>query len=71
MYYPDIKMLSFRYKLVLFADRILNKRIADEKEAADRFRQASENGDINRMKLALDKQIMRLENRMAEGRILS
>lgn len=71
MYYPDIKMLSFRYKLVLFADRILNKRIAEEKEAADRFRQASENGDINRMKLALDKQIMRLENRMAEGRILS
>ena len=25
MYYPDIKMLSFRYKLVLFADRILDK----------------------------------------------
>lgn len=71
MYYPDIKALSFRYKLVLFADRILDKRIKDEKEAADRFRQASEHGDINRMKLMLDKQIMRLENRMAESRILS
>lgn len=71
MYYPDIKMLCFRYKLVLFADRILDKRIKEEKDVADRFRQASEHGEINRMKLMLDKQIIRLENRMAEGSIIS
>lgn len=71
MYYPDIKSLSFRYKLVLFADRILNKNIKEEKDAAEQFRHASENGDINRMKLTLDKHIMRIENRMTEGRILS
>lgn len=71
MYYPDIKTLSFRYKLVIFADRILDKRIKEEKDAADRFRQVSESGDINRMKLMLDKQIMRIENRMADDRIIS
>lgn len=71
MYYPDIKSLSFRYKLVLFADRILSKNIKEEKDAAEQFRHASENGDINRMKLTLDKHIMRIENRMTEGRILS
>ena len=71
MYYPDIKALSFRYKLVLFADRILEKKVKDEKDALDQLRQASESGDINRMKLMLDKHIMRLENRMEEGRILS
>ena len=27
MYYPDVKKLDFRYKIVLFADRIMNKTI--------------------------------------------
>lgn len=71
MYYPDIKALNFRYKLVLFADRILSKKIKEERDASDRIRQAAESGDINRIKLLLDKQIMRLENRISEGRILS
>ena len=68
MYYPDLKSLNYRYKLMLFADRILDKKNKDEREAADQLRQSSESGDINRIKLMLDKQIMRLENRMAEGR---
>ncbi|MBR2673899.1 MAG: hypothetical protein IKE52_00350 [Mogibacterium sp.] len=67
MYYPDVKKLSFRYKLVLFADRILEKGIKEEKDALEQLRQASESGDVNRIKLMLDKQIMRLENRMSEG----
>ena len=70
MYYPDIKMLSFRYKLVLFADRIMNKVRREERDALDQIRQAAESGDINRIKLSLDKQIMRCENRMAEGRTI-
>ena len=68
MYYPDLKSLNYRYKLMLFADRILDKKNKDEREASDQLRQSSESGDINRIKLMLDKQIMRLENRMAEGR---
>lgn len=71
MFYPDVKALSVRYKLVIFADRILDKKMPDERDAADQFRRASEAGDLNRMKLMLDKQIMRLENRMAEGRSFS
>lgn len=68
MYYPDMKKLDFRYKLVLFADRILNSSIREEREMADRFRAAAEPGDINRIKLFLDKNILRLEGRMGESK---
>ena len=61
MYYPDVKSLDFRYKLVLFADRIMNKRVREEKDSLDGLRQASESGDVNRIKLFLDKSIIRHE----------
>lgn len=67
MYYPDIKKLDFRYKLVLFADRIFDISLKEEREMAERFREAAEPGDINRVKLFLDKNILRLEGRMSEG----
>ena len=66
MYYPDMKRLDFNYKVVLFADRIMNKTIKEEREMAERIREAASPGDINRIKLFLDKTIMRLENRMNE-----
>lgn len=68
MYYPDVKKLEFRYKIVLFADRILNKSIREEREMAERIREAAEPGDMNRIKLFLDKTILRLESRMNESR---
>ena len=68
MYYPDLKTLNYRYKLMLFADRILDKKNKEERDASNQLRQSSESGDINRIKLMLDKQIMRLENRMADSR---
>lgn len=61
MYYPDVKNLSFRYKLVLFADRIINKSNREEKDFLEGMRQASEYGDVNRIKLFLDKCITRME----------
>ena len=64
MYYPDVKKLDFRYKIVLFADRILNKSDREEREMAERIREAAEPGDINRVKMFLDKNLLRLENRM-------
>lgn len=70
MYYPDIKKLDFRYKLVLFADRILNKDIKEEREMADSIREVAEPGDINRIKMFLDKNLLRLEKRMLEGQIV-
>lgn len=63
LYYPDIKKLEFRYKIVLFADRILNKSIREEREMAERIRSAAEPGDINRLKMFLDKTLLRLENK--------
>lgn len=68
MFYPDVKLLDFRYKLVLFADRIMNKEVREEREMAEHIREAAEPGDINRIKLFLDKNIIRLENRMIEVR---
>lgn len=35
---------------------------------AERFREAAEPGDINRIKLFLDKNILRLEGRMNESK---
>ena len=64
LYYPDVKKLEFRYKIVLFADRILNKSIREEREMAERIRTTAEPGDINRLKMFLDKSILRLENNM-------
>lgn len=68
MYYPDVKKLDFRYKIVLFADRIMNKTKKEEREMAERIREAAASGDINRIKLFLDKAIIRLESRMNENK---
>ena len=68
MFYPDAKKLDFRYKIVLFADRVLNKGIREESEMAERIREAAEPGDMNRIKLFLDKNILSLEGRMAENK---
>lgn len=64
LFYPDVKKLEFRYKIVLFADRILNKSLREEREMAERIRSAAEPGDINRLKMFLDKTILRMENSM-------
>lgn len=65
LYYPDVKKLDFRYKIVLFADRILNKDIREEREMAERIRSAAEPGDMNRLKMFLDKAVLRMENSMS------
>ena len=65
LYYPDIKKLEFRYKIVLFADRIFNKSIREEREMAERIRTVAEPGDMNRLKMFLDKTILRLENSLS------
>ena len=64
LFYPDVKKLEFRYKIVLFADRILNKSVREEREMAERIRSAAEPGDINRLKMFLDKTMQRMESSM-------
>ena len=65
LYYPDVKKLEFRYKIVLFADRILDKNNREEREMAERIRSAAEPGDMNRLKMFLDKAVLRMENSMS------
>jgi hypothetical protein len=65
MFYPDAKKLELRYKLLLFAERICDVNNRAERELFEQFRAAGENGDINRLKLFLDKNIQRIENRSA------
>ena len=64
LFYPDVKKLEFRYKIVLFADRILDRGSREEREMAERIREAAEPGDINRLKMFLDKALLRMENGM-------
>ena len=68
MYYPDARRLDIRLKIVIFADRIMDRSIKEEREMAGSIRESAEAGDMNRIKLFLDKSILRLENRMLEGR---
>ena len=67
MFYPDVKKLDLRFKIVIFSDRILDKSIKEEREMAEKIRESAEPGDINRIKLFLDKNILRLESGMADG----
>ncbi len=64
LFYPDVKKLDFRYKIMMFTDRIMNKNIREEREMGERIRTAAEPGDINRLKMFLDKTILRFENSM-------
>lgn len=68
MFYPDVRKLDLRFKIVVFADRIMNKEIREEREMAEHIREAAEPGDMNRIKLFLDKSILRLENRMNDSK---
>lgn len=64
MFYPDVKRMKPEYKILQFAERIKNKNNREEREVFNQFRSAAEGGDLNRMKLFLDKYIARVENRM-------
>lgn len=65
MFYPDNRRLGLRYKILLFADRIRDADNREERELFEQLRVAGEGGDINRIKLFLDKNIQRIENRSA------
>ena len=64
MFYPDVRGLDAQHKLMLFAERIKNNTIREERELFEQFHQTLENGDINRAGMFLDKHILRYEGRM-------
>ena len=64
MFYPDIKKMAFIYKLILFCDRIRNDEKRDERELFGQMRSITETGDLNKLKIFLDKNILRMESRL-------
>lgn len=65
LFYPDFKKMKFEYKIIIFAEKIKNRNDKREVEVIDAFKSIAENGDINRLKIFLDKNITRIENRIA------
>ena len=64
LFYPDVKKLGFRQKLIKFSERIRDNSRKEERELAEQFRNVAEEGDMNRIRLFLDKNISRMENRL-------
>ena len=64
LYYPDARRIRFPGKLMMFTERIRDKSNREERELTDQFSEVLENGDLNRAKMFLDKNILRIENRV-------
>ena len=63
LFYPDAKKMKLTGKLMLFAERIRDNNKRSERELFDQLREVIETGDVNRVKMFLDKHILRIENR--------
>lgn len=63
LFYPDIKRMKYTQKLMLFSERIRNNSIRNERELMTSFRDTLDSGDINKARMFLDKQIIRIESR--------
>lgn len=65
LFYPDVKKLKFTRKLMLFSERIRKQSDREEKELLGHIREVLESGDLNKAKMILDKNLIRIENREA------
>ena len=63
MFYPDVRRMRFPNKLMTFTERIKDGSSKEERELLSQFRDIVEEGDINRARLFLDKNILRIEGR--------
>lgn len=63
LFYPDFKRMTFQKKIMLFAEKIKNKRNKMESDMIENFKSICEMSDWNRTRLYLDKNIMRMRNR--------
>ena len=61
LFYPDSNRISFDRKLAAFAEKIKNKRDRKENELLDQFKNYVENCELNKARMFLDKNIMRME----------
>lgn len=63
LFYPDFKRMTFQKKIMLFAEKIKNKRNKTEVDMIENFKSICEMSDWNRTRLYLDKNIIRMRNR--------
>ena len=63
MFYPDVRRIRFPDKLMQFGERIKDGLGKDERELIRQFLETAESGDLNRSRLFLDKNILRIESR--------
>lgn len=61
LFYPDHKRMTFQKKLLLFADKIKNKKNKSEVDIIDNFKSVCELNDWNRTRMFLDKNILRMQ----------
>lgn len=61
LFYPDYKKQPFDEKISMFADKIKNKKDRNEIELIDKFKSLAMLNDWNKMKIFLDKNILRIE----------
>ncbi|MBQ6389146.1 MAG: hypothetical protein IJH90_05870 [Mogibacterium sp.] len=66
MFYPDVKNMDIRIKLMLFSERIRGDQSKEERELFNQLRELLESEDINRAALFLDKVLLRMEGRMLD-----
>ncbi|HHW95591.1 MAG TPA: hypothetical protein GX736_06685 [Mogibacterium sp.] len=65
LFYPDFKKMKFEHKIIIFAEKIKDKNDKEESNLINTFKTIAEKGDMNRVKIFLDKNISRIENRIA------
>ncbi len=63
MFYPDVKRLRFPDKFMRFTDRIRGNCRKDEREILEQLIGIAESQDMNRARMLLDKNILRIESR--------
>lgn len=61
LFYPDSNKISFDRKLSAFAEKIKNRKDRKENELIDQFKNYVEHRELNKARMFLDKNIMRLE----------
>lgn len=63
LFYPDFNRMSFKKKIILFADKLKDRKNRIESELIESFIEIAETCDWNRTRLFLDKNILRIQTR--------
>lgn len=63
LFYPDVKKLRFPEKMMRFTERIKEGLSKEEREILTQLTDTIDTGDMNRARMFLDKNILRIESR--------